>query len=148
MLPSLHSLSATSEFLEGSQSSGSCLSLQTTPKSGSGRESWRFEQCSKVCILLLKVSGSFIFSLAFPSKDSGNHPKGQGFLLLRKRWWFVLPFLFHICFSSFSLKSRVETCWGPGPSLFSCRVWRHGIRESVHSWILMLSSNLLPLDSL
>lgn len=46
-VPSLHSLSATSEFLEGSQSSDSCLSLQTSPKSGSGRESWRLEQCSK-----------------------------------------------------------------------------------------------------
>lgn len=47
LVPSLHSLWAISEFLEGSQSSDFCLSLQTAPKNGSGRESWMSEQRSK-----------------------------------------------------------------------------------------------------
>lgn len=124
-VPSLHSLSATSEFLEGSQSSDSCLSLQTSPKSGSGRESWRLEQCSKRAqhhhMHTSTVRGWVLcFQPFFSRQGLWNHSEVQGFSLLRRRCWSVLPFLFHICLSSFLLKRRVETCWGPGPSLFSC----------------------------
>lgn len=126
-VPVSHSISATSELLEGNQCGSSCSSSQTALRSGSWKENWR-------------LWGTFQDNWA-PHRCAHPHWQWQSPLLppcfSRQGLWPPLrsartltvywgkqdvlyrPLLFHVCFSSFSLKIRVETL-GPGTSLFNC----------------------------
>lgn len=114
--PSSPSRLATSEFLEGSQSGGSCFSLQTAPKSGSGRQCWRPGRPSKTGhdhagVHTLTSSGRALCChpcLSIGASDSVNHSEVQGLSLsIEQKGWSIFLLLFHISLSSLSLKRKV-----------------------------------------
>lgn len=139
----------TPQSMKDSQSSVSCHSSHSAPKAGSGRESWRLGRPSKIA---QRHRGGHTSSgralcvwchLVFPRKISATTQKCKNtHCLLRKRGWPTFPLYSTFVFPLFSQRRRIESTGGVG---YPCSnaVWRYRVRESGHSWILVLFKYLL-----